>query len=71
MGLKVKLTCNCPIRSLNFIQGVTAAGSKVDLTMVRVDLNKRHARDLAPVTRENKWCTSQQTRITIVELVHM
>ena len=46
MGLKVKLTCNCPIRSLNFIQGVTAAGSKLDLTMVRVDLNKRHARDL-------------------------
>ena len=27
-------------------------------------------RDLAPISRENKRCTSQQTRITIVELVH-
>ena len=42
---------------------------KVDLTIVRVDLNKSHVRDLAPVSRENKRCTSQQTRITIVELV--
>ena len=41
-----------------------------DLTMARVDLNKRHVRDLAPVARENKRCTSQQTCITIVELVH-
>ena len=49
---------------------VTAAGSKVDLTMVHVDLNKRHVRDLAPVSRENKRCRSQQTCITIVEPVH-
>ena len=38
--------------------------------MVRVGSNERHVRDLAPVSRENKRCTSQQTRITIVELVH-
>ena len=30
-----------------------------------MDLNKRHVRDLAPVSRENKRCTSQQTRITV------
>ena len=29
-----------------------AAGSKVDPTMARVDLNKRHVRDLAPVSGE-------------------
>ena len=38
--------------------------------MVRVHSNKRHLRDLAPVSKENKRCTSQQTRITIVEIVH-
>ena len=38
--------------------------------MVRVYSNKRHVRDLAPVSKENKRCTSQQTRITIVEIVH-
>ena len=38
--------------------------------MVRVHSNKRHVRDLAPVSKENKRCTSQQTRITIVEIVH-
>ena len=38
--------------------------------MTRMDLNKRHIRDLAPVSRENKQRMSQQTRITIVELVH-
>ena len=38
--------------------------------MARVDLNKHHVRDLAPVSRENKRCTSQQMRITIAELVH-
>ena len=65
----VKLVYNCPIRSLNFNQGVTAAGSKLDLTKALVDLNKRHIRDLAPVSRKNERCTSQQTRITIVELV--
>ena len=43
---------NCPIRSLNFNQEVTAAGSKVDPTIARVDLNKRHVRDLAPVSGE-------------------
>ena len=43
----------------------------VDLTfMVRVDLNKRHACVQAPVSGENKRCTSQQTSITFVELVH-
>ena len=31
---------------------VTAAGSKVDPTIARVDLNKRHVRDLAPVSGE-------------------
>ena len=40
-----------------------------DPTVVRAHLNKRHECDLAPVSRENKLCTSQQTRITIVELV--
>ena len=69
-GVKRSNYCNCPIRSLNFNQEVTAAGSKVDLTMVRVHSNKRHVRDLAPVSTENKRCTSQQTRITIVEIVH-
>ena len=44
--------CNCPIRSLNCNQLVTAAGSKVDPTIARVDLNKRHVRDLAPVSGE-------------------
>ena len=34
------------------INGHSAAGSKVDPTIVRVDLNKRHVRDLAPVSRE-------------------
>ena len=38
--------------------------------MVRMHSNKRHVRDLAPVSKENKRCTSQQTRITIVEIVH-
>ena len=32
------------IRSLNFNQWVTAAGSKVDPTIARADLNKRHVR---------------------------
>ena len=31
--------------------------------MVRVHSNKRHVRDLAPVSKENKRCTSQQTHI--------
>ena len=38
--------------------------------MARVDLNKHYVRDLAPVSKENKRCTSQQTRNTIVELLH-
>ena len=42
----------------------------VDLTMARVDLKRRNVLDLAPVSRENKRCSSQQTRITIVELLH-
>ena len=29
-----------------------------------------HVRDLAPVSKENKRCTSQHTHIAIVELVH-
>ena len=29
-----------------------------------------HVRNLAPVSKENKRCTSQHTHITIVELVH-
>ena len=29
-----------------------------------------HVRNLAPVSKENKRCTSQQTPISIVELVH-
>ena len=48
------------------IMGSLLLGSKVDITIARVDLNKRHVRDLALVSRENKLCTSQQTRITIV-----
>ena len=51
-GVKRSNWCNCPIRSLNFNQWVTAAGSKVDPTIARVDLNKRHVRDLAPVSGE-------------------
>ena len=43
---------------------------QVAVTMVCVDLNQHHIRDLAPVSREKKPCTSQQTRNTIVELVH-
>ena len=39
--------------------------------MARADLNKRHVRDSAPVSRENKLSTSQHKRMTIVELVHM
>ena len=39
-------------------------------TVVRVHLSKSHVRDLAPVSKENKRCTSQHTRITIVELEH-
>ena len=50
--------------------GEFSAALTVDLTMACVDLNKRHVRDLAPVSRENTWCTSQCTHITNVELVH-
>ena len=35
-----------------------------------MDLNRCHVCDLAPVSREYKRCTSQQTCITNVELVH-
>ena len=49
---------------------MTAAGSKVDLTMVCVDSYRHHVGDLAPVFRENKRCMSKQTHITIVERVH-
>ena len=38
--------------------------------MAHMDLNKRHIRDMAQVSRENKWYTSQQTLMIIVELVH-
>ena len=38
--------------------------------MARLDLNKCHIRDLAPVSRENKRYMSQHMHITIVELVH-
>ena len=48
-----------------------SAALSVDLPMASMDLNKRHIRNLAPVTRENKRCMSQHTRITIVERVHM
>ena len=62
MGLKVKL--------VQLSNQIPQFRSKVDLTMVRVDSSKRHhVRDLAPDSRENKRCTSQQTRITIVELL--
>ena len=36
-----------------------SAASTADLTMARLDLNKRHVRCLVPVSRENKRCTSQ------------
>ena len=37
--------------------GEFSADPTVDLTMAREDLNKRHVRDLAPVSMENKRCT--------------
>ena len=40
------------------------------LTMACMYFNKRHVCQLAPVSRENKWGTSQHTCITIVKLVH-
>ena len=39
----------------------------VDPTVVRVHLNKCQVRNASPVYKENKWCTSLHTRITIVE----
>ena len=47
-----------------------SAAPIVDPTVARAHSNKRHVRDLAPVSNENKSCTSQHTHITIVELVH-
>ena len=47
-----------------------SAASTVDLTIVRVDLNKHFVSDLVPGSRENKRCMSQNACITIVELVH-
>ena len=44
--------------------GEFSAASTVDLTMAPVHINKRHVRE------ENKRCTSQDTRIWIVQLVH-
>ena len=38
--------------------------------MARRQLIKHHISDLAPVSKEDKWCMSQHMRTTIVELVH-
>ena len=38
--------------------------------LVRASLNKLQVRDLTPVSKGDKRCTSQHARITIVELVH-
>ena len=40
----------------------------IDPTVVRMHQNKRHIPDLVLVSKENKRCTSQHMRITIVEL---
>ena len=47
-----------------------SAAPTVDPTVAPVHLNRRHVRDVAPVSKDNKRCTSQRARITIVELVH-
>ena len=42
-----------------------------DPTVARVHLNKYHVRDLVPVSRVNKRCTSKHTLINnTVELLH-
>ena len=50
--------------------GQLCAAQTADQTMTRVHSNKYHVSDLALVSKENKRCTSQHTRITIVILVH-
>ena len=44
-------------------------GSYVD-DAIKTVAHVHHVRNLAPVSKEIKWCTSQHMHITIVETVH-
>ena len=51
--------------------GEFSAAPTVDPAVKPVLSNKRDVRPLVPISKENRRCMSQLTRITIVALVHM
>ena len=50
--------------------GEFSAAPTVHPTVARMHLSTSHVHDLAPVSRENKRGTSQQARITNIEIAH-
>ena len=51
--------------------GEFSAAPTVDLTMARMDLNRRHVRDLAPISKENNCAATSMVTLAIWEVLDL